>query len=124
MPSERMGIPGLTGPEPPHFFAPWQARAFALTLALHESGAFTWREWAAALSARIGRAEPLPGRSGSEAHAESYYRDWLAALSDLLTHKGHADAATIREMAEVWQRAAGNTPHGTPIRYEAGLDRA
>ena len=33
----------------PVFGAPWQAQAFALTLSLHERGAFTWKEWAATL---------------------------------------------------------------------------
>jgi len=34
----------------PVFAEPWQAQAFALALQLHEQGAFTWTEWAAALS--------------------------------------------------------------------------
>jgi Nitrile hydratase beta subunit, N-terminal len=30
----------------PVFEAPWQANAFAMTLALHQRGVFTWTEWA------------------------------------------------------------------------------
>ena len=33
----------------PVFREPWEAQAFAMTLALHERGLFTWSEWAAAL---------------------------------------------------------------------------
>ena len=32
------------------FAEPWQAEAFAMTVALHERGLFSWGEWAAALS--------------------------------------------------------------------------
>jgi len=34
----------------PVFREPWEAQAFAMTLALHERGLFTWGEWAAALA--------------------------------------------------------------------------
>ena len=41
----------------PVFREPWQAQAFAMALALHERGLFTWSEWAAALAAEIKRAQ-------------------------------------------------------------------
>ncbi len=34
------------------FHEPWEAQAFAVTLALHERGLFSWPAWAAALAAR------------------------------------------------------------------------
>ena len=41
-------LPGMPrDAQGPVFAAPWQAQAFALTLSLHERGAFTWKEWAA-----------------------------------------------------------------------------
>lgn len=53
----RAALPALpcdsTGPV---FREPWEAQAFALALALHERGAFTWTEWAAALSQVIREA--------------------------------------------------------------------
>ena len=59
----------------PVFRAPWEAQAFALTLALHGRGKFTWTEWAQALAAVIAevrqRGEPDTG--------EHYYRHWLTA---------------------------------------------
>lgn len=111
----------LTPDASPLFTAPWQARVFALTVHLHERGAFTWPEWVACFSGHIAGATDLPDGAEGAAHVEDYFQTWLAALSDLLDQKGLAEAAQIRQMAEVWHRAAQATPHGTPIRYEAGL---
>ena len=36
----------------PVFRAPWEAQAFAMTLALHEKGVFDWAEWASMLGKR------------------------------------------------------------------------
>ena len=41
----------------PVFAAPWEAQAFAMTLRLHEQGAFSWKEWAQTLSAVIREAQ-------------------------------------------------------------------
>src|SRR3954454_20758194 len=43
--------------EGPVFREPWEAQAFAMTLALHERGLFKWPEWAAPLSDEIKRAQ-------------------------------------------------------------------
>jgi len=37
----------------PVFREPWEAQAFAMALALHERGLFTWKEWAATLAEEI-----------------------------------------------------------------------
>ena len=81
----------------PVFSAPWQAHAFALALALHERGVFTWPEWAAALAAAI-RSAQAGGDPDTDA---TYYRHWLDALE-------HA-----------WQAAAERTPHGQAIALSA-----
>src|ERR1700737_1957384 len=39
------------------FREPWEAQAFAMALALHERGLFTWTEWASALAEQIRRAQ-------------------------------------------------------------------
>jgi nitrile hydratase accessory protein len=93
----------------PVFAEPWEAQAFALAVALHERGVFTWAEWAAALAAEIERST-----------GESYYHDWLAALEKLVAQKGLTDAATLRRYADAWEHAADRTPHGTPIELRAG----
>jgi nitrile hydratase accessory protein len=100
-------------PNDPAFAEPWQAQAFAMTVALHERGLFTWPEWAAALSARIKLAETA-----------GYYENWLLALEDLITIKGVGSRSGLDDLAVAWQRAAHATPHGQPIRLEndpAGL---
>ena len=41
----RAALPGLTRDDGgPVFKAPWEAQAFAMALALHERGLFTWKE--------------------------------------------------------------------------------
>ena len=60
--------------EGPVFREPWEAQAFAMALALHERGLFTWREWAATLADEIKRAQA----AGDPDTGETYYRHWLA----------------------------------------------
>src|ERR1700733_7829961 len=70
--------------EGPVFREPWEAQAFAMALALHERGIFTWSEWADALSSEIKRAQA----AGDPDTGETYYRHWLAALERLIAVKG------------------------------------
>lgn len=107
------GLPSDAGG--PVFGAPWQAQAFAMTLALHERGLFTWPEWAQALAARI-RAEPaLEAEDGGEA----YYRQWLGALEDMVAARGAASPAELARYRDAWDHAADRTPHGQPIELRA-----
>jgi nitrile hydratase accessory protein len=64
----------------PVFNEPWEARAFAMVLALHEQGMFTWPQWAAALSQQIDLAQA----AGDPDLGDSYYRHWLLALESLV----------------------------------------
>jgi nitrile hydratase accessory protein len=54
----------------PVFREPWEARVFAITLALYQRGVFTWPEWTAALSDAIKRAPP----GGDPSRDDTYYR--------------------------------------------------
>ncbi|HMV69252.1 MAG TPA: nitrile hydratase accessory protein, partial [Myxococcota bacterium] len=45
------------GERNPTFAEPWQAQAFAITLALHRQGLFTWNEWASTLGHEIKAAQ-------------------------------------------------------------------
>lgn len=92
----------------PVFSAPWQAQAFALTVALHDRGVFTWPEWAAAISAEI-------AEHGATDDGSRYYEFWLEALEHLLIAKGRTSHAAIDDLAQSWARAAEATPHGKPI---------
>src|SRR5579872_3845718 len=75
----------------PVFREPWEAQAFAMALALHERGLFTWPEWAARLGAEIKQAQA----AGDPDTGETYYRHWLTALEHLVAEKGVADRATL-----------------------------
>ena len=97
--------------EGPVFGAPWEAEAFALALALHERGLFTWTEWAAALGDEIKKAQA----AGDPDTGETYYRHWLATLERIVAAKGLADAGVLARTRDAWQRACARTPHGTPI---------
>jgi len=97
--------------EGPVFREPWEAQAFAMALALHERGVFTWPEWAATLGAEIKRAQA----AGDPDTGETYYRHWLNALERLVAEKGVTDANTLARYHDAWDRAAARTPHGTPI---------
>jgi len=95
----------------PVFHEPWEAQAFAMALALHERGLFTWNEWAAALAREIKRAQA----AGDPDTGETYYRHWLATLEFLVAEKGVATADTLHRYRDAWDHAADRTPHGAPI---------
>ena len=105
-------LPGLPlGIEGAVFREPWEAHVFAMALALHQRGIFTWPEWAAALAAQIDAA-----RSRGDADlGDTYYRHWLAALETLVAAKGAGSADELERYRVAWDRAAGRTPHGQPI---------
>ncbi len=98
----------------PVFDAPWQAQAFALAIALHARGVFTWPEWAAMLSEEIRRAQA----SGDPDTGATYYEHWLAALERMVAEKDIATAATLERYGAAWDHAAARTPHGAPIGLE------
>jgi nitrile hydratase accessory protein len=105
-------VPGIPqDADGPVFREPWEAQAFAMAVALHERGLFTWPEWSAALGDEIVRAEAAGGPGGGD----MYYAHWLAALERLAAERGVTDEVTLVRHREAWQRAAQRTPHGTPI---------
>lgn len=100
--------------EGPVFAEPWQAQAFAMSVALHKAGLFSWTEWADALSQEIKRAQA----DGDPDHGDTYYDHWLNALEKLIVAKGVADRDTLEALCHAWDRAADATPHGQPILLE------
>ena len=114
MPVEQLRalLPGLKlDDEGPVFKAPWEAQAFAMTLALYEKGLFTWPEWADVLSQTILLAQ----ERGDPDTGENYYEHWLAALEQITHHKNLVDPQTLAARKQAWQEAALHTPHGQPI---------
>jgi nitrile hydratase accessory protein len=105
-------VPGLPrDAEGPVFREPWEAQTFAMTLALHDRGLFTWPEWVTILAAEL-----KDGQSADEADTGlNYYRHWLAALEGRLAEKGVTDPPTLARYRNAWDRAAGRTVHGAPI---------
>jgi nitrile hydratase accessory protein len=97
--------------EGPVFRAPWEAQAFAMTLALYERGEFSWAEWAEVLSEAIAEA----GRRGDPDTGEHYYRHWLRALEKIAARKGLVTESLLRQRRGEWEAAARRTPHGQPI---------
>ena len=125
------------------FKEPWEAQAFSLVIALHESGVFSWDEWSDALAQAI-RRDLHPGgveevvQRVSEAVAEdegektsermeekedrpdSYYQHWLAALEDLAIAKGLSEAGELAQRVQAWREAYLATPHGLPVELARG----
>jgi len=93
--------------EGPVFAEPWQAQAFALALKLHEAGAFSWNEWAEALSAELLRD---PADDGSR-----YYEHWVAALEGLVAGRNLAAPTELAARKDAWKHAYLRTPHGRPV---------
>jgi nitrile hydratase accessory protein len=106
------GVPGIPrGPEGPVFREPWEAQAFAMTVALHERGLFSWGEWTVVLGDEIKRAQA----GGDPDTGDTYYRHWLAALERIVAEKGVTDTAALARYRGAWDHAADRTPHGVPI---------
>lgn len=95
----------------PVFREPWEAQAFAMTLALHQKGLFAWSEWAAMLGETIKAAQA----AGDPDTGETYYRHWLATLERMVAAKSVSTPADLAAHRDAWERASARTPHGRPI---------
>ncbi|MET0475470.1 MAG: nitrile hydratase accessory protein [Mycobacterium sp.] len=96
------------------FEEPWQARAFAIRMALQEAGMFTAAEWSSALGSEVERAQ----LAGDPDDGSTHYRHWLAALERLATANGAITPELLESRRAAWDRAAKATPHGRPITLE------
>lgn len=88
----------------PVFNEPWEARAFAMTVNLHQKSVFEWQEWATFLSDEIHSGE-----------VRSYYQHWLVALEKIVAVKKLASKSDLSTRKQAWHEAADRTPHGEPI---------
>ena len=72
------------------FKTPWEAKAFALVIHLHQGGHFTWPEWTVQLGEEIATA-------GAEAPGSGYYLLWLAAAEKLVAAKAICGASDLAD---------------------------
>ena len=108
-------LPGIPrGPEGPVFREPWEAQAFAMTLALHQRGLFGWNEWTAVLGEEIKRAQA----GGDPDTGETYYHHWLNTLERIVAAKRLTNAQQLARTRDAWEHACERTPHGTPIELQ------
>jgi nitrile hydratase accessory protein len=116
MSSQRVTLPSQPHDENgPVFRQPWEAQAFAMTLALHERGVFSWTEWGEALARQIREA----GAKGDAELGDTYYHHWLEALERLVAAKGAASIKELTQYRRAWERAATRTPHGHSIELQS-----
>jgi len=92
------------------FSEPWEARAFAVAVALCEAGQFRWAEFQQSLIDEIAAAE----RTGvTTSGGGDYYRHWLSALVRLLDAKGIVGGAELSaRIAEVGPPPPSQDPRG------------
>jgi nitrile hydratase accessory protein len=90
--------------DPPAFAAPWEAQTFAMVVALHDRGLFTWSEWAEAL-----------GEASRDGDRPADYALWLETIERLLAERGVTTAHALADRQTAFARAAAATPHGEPI---------
>jgi nitrile hydratase accessory protein len=109
-------LPGFPRDEQgPVFREPWEAKAFAMVLRLHEHGLFSWAEWADALAHEI-RAAPARGDADL---GDTYYQHWLRALETIVACKGATSADELARCRLAWAEAAERTPHGHAVELPA-----
>jgi len=95
----------------PAFAEPWQAQAFAMTLALHDRAVFSWDQWAQALSESIKASQA----SGDPDTGQTYYHHWLSALEQMALRAQVVSADQLQARQDGWRQAAARTPHGQAI---------
>jgi nitrile hydratase accessory protein len=92
------------------FSEPWEARAFAVAVALSEAGQFRWAEFQQSLIDEIAVAEKNGATTSGGA---DYYHHWLSALVRLLDAKGIVGGAELRaRIAEVGPPPPPQDPQG------------
>ncbi|WP_300063110.1 nitrile hydratase accessory protein [uncultured Roseobacter sp.] len=85
----------------PVFNAPWEAKAFAMTVDLHKRGVFDWSEWCDTLADEIKSAQA----AGDPDLGDTYYKHWLKALETLITAKNVSTAERLLAAKEDWRAA-------------------
>ena len=74
------------------FAEPWEAKAFAMIVALAQAGHFSWSEWVECFSKEVAAAAVVEAAGGTP---KTYYAQWLDAAEKLLVGKGLTSAAQL-----------------------------
>jgi nitrile hydratase accessory protein len=85
------------------FSQPWQARAFALAVALCETGRYPWTEFRSRLIEEVGAGD---GEEGT-----GYYQCWLEALERLVEDTGIVSPAEVVERVRLIEHEDAHDDH-------------
>ena len=88
-----MSVEGNSPPLEPVFNEPWEARAFALVVAMSQAGHFTWGQWVETLAIEIAQAQAIEAAGGKQT---SYYEQWQSAAEKLMIDKGMTSVDQLR----------------------------
>lgn len=112
---ERGALPDAVFPEP------WAARAFALTLALAETGRIGLSEFQGALTAAVAALE----RQEDNPDGLAYHTAWVEALTTLLGSRGllHEQRLAVVERAAVAEAASVKAHQHACVRDAEGRPR-
>ncbi len=100
----------------PIFDEPWHAQVLALADAMVQAGHFSASDWAEALGAARSAAETR----GDPDTVETYYLCAVEALEGLVAGNTAISGDALRDRKDAWARAYLATPHGKPVKLEAG----
>lgn len=92
--SEIREATGPPGEDDVVFDAPWQARTFALTVALRREGDFPWEAFQTRLAEELEASADTTAAGDTEA---AYYEAWLAAFERLLLEEEVLDDGELTE---------------------------
>jgi len=107
-------------PPKPAFDEAWHAQVLAMADTLVRAGRLTAGDWAATLGAHLAAAEA----AGAPDTTDTYYTAALDALEALTTEATDLTPAMLEARKNQWARAYRQTPHGQPVRLEAGQEPA
>ncbi|MBF4998059.1 nitrile hydratase accessory protein [Nocardia sp. BSTN01] len=102
---------GLPGGRPGElsFEEPWEIRAFALAVAVHDAGQY---QWPAFQSALIGSIRAWEQTHPIKDASWSYYEHWVAALETVLADSGAVESDMLESRtAEVLATPANRNHH-------------
>jgi nitrile hydratase accessory protein len=88
------------------FNRPWEAQSFAIAVALHDRGVFTWPEWTEAIAAVIAEARDR----GDPDLGDDYYVHWTTALERIVAGQSLLSFEQLAERRAAWADAGAPPP--------------